>query len=513
MNGAAAVITTAVRAGVDTCFANPGTTEIHLVGALRESPSIRPILCLFEGVCTGAADGYARMAGRPALTLLHLGPGLANGVANLHNAQKAHTPVINLVGNHARRHLNNDSILASDIAGIARPVSVFVRQTTVVEDSARDFAAAHRAAVEHLGVATLILPADVQWSELKGDQASPTLRGSHRTYDSRDVATAAAALRAARPAALLLGGNALLERGLVAAGRIQAAVRCRVFCTRAPARIEAGPGIPIVERLGYFPEASAAQVAGVGCFVLAGTNNPAAIFAYGDGPTHVIPHDRHVVELARALDDATAALEALADELAAPAPVLTARRRPELPGGKLSSRNLADTLAAVQPDQAILVDEANTSAANLFEAAGAARVTYLGLTGGAIGIGSPLAIGAAVASPDRPVIAVQGDGSAMYTLQALWTQARERLHVTTVICANRSYRILDVERERAGIARLEGPAATLIDLTDPTIDWVKIAHGMGVEGSRAATPRELSEQLSASVAAEGPHLIEAVLET
>lgn len=512
MNGAQSILETAARAGVEVCFANPGTTEIHLVGAFDEVPAIRPILGLFEGVCTGAADGYGRIAGRPALTLLHLGPGLANGAANLHNAQKAATPLINLIGTHATRHLNNDSILNSDIPGIARPVSLFVREIRVADEAARDFAVAYQAAVAQRGVATLIVPADVQWDDVTAPP--PTEIAPWRgLYDDDRVAAAAAALRADAPAALLLGGEALLDRGLLAAGRIQAAAGCRLFCKWAPARIESGPHLPVVERLGYFPEASAAQVADVATFVLAGADAPAAIFAYRDGPSQVIPPGRSVVHLARPADDVVGALEALADHLRAPQPKVQSRPRPQVPGGGLSARTFGAVLAALVPEGAVYVDEANTSAPDFFEhAAGSAQFSYLGLTGGSIGIGSPLGTGAAVAATDRPVVVVQGDGSALYTLQALWTQAREQLDVTTLICANRSYDILKVEQVRAGIARLGPRAAALMDLTEPVVDWVKLAEGLGVPASSASTVADLGHQLRTAVDEAGPHLIEVVLE-
>jgi len=511
MNGADAVVAAAKLAGVDVCFANPGTTEVHLVAAMDTAPSIRPVLGLFEGVCTGAADGYARMAGKPALTLMHLGPGLANGLANLHNARMARVPIVNLVGTHATNHLNNASLLNSDISAFAAPVSSFVRESRVSREAARDYFAAHSSAIERREVSTLILPADVQWDEV--DNMPAVLPSRRRaTFDSSLVAAAAEALKAGAGAAILLGSDGLLERGLRAAGRIQRRVGCRILCKRQPARIESAPDLPRVERLGYFPEQFSAQVKDIDSFVLAGTEEPAAIFAYKGGPTHIIPEGRSVQLLARTEDDVVGALEALADHLSAPSATFSGASRPDLPTGVLDASLLGAALANLVPDNAIVVDESITSGPDFFEqAVGRFRMSYLSLTGGAIGIAAPLAVGASVACPNRPVVVVQGDGSAMYTLQALWTQAREHLNVTTIICANQKYRILGVEHRRANAEVNSAPMSAMMDLVNPALDWTALAKGMGVPATRARNGQELARQFADAVREPGPHLIELMM--
>lgn len=511
MNGADAVVAAARLAGADVCFANPGTTEVHLVAAMDATPAIRPVLGLFEGVCTGAADGYARMSGKPALTLLHLGPGLANGLANLHNARMARVPVINLVGTHATNHLNNASLLNSDIAAIAAPVSSFVRESRVGAEAARDYFAAHLSAIERREVSTLILPADVQWNAVGALPAAlPTVR--RPTFDQSLVQEVAETLRSRSRSAIILSSDGLQERGLRAAGRIREAVGCRLLCKRQPARIDSAPDLPRIERLGYFPEHFTAQVKEFDTFILAGTEEPAAIFAYKDGPTHIIPEGRAVRTLARTDDDVVGALEALADYLSAPQATFSGSPRPALPEGVLDSSTLGTALANLVPDGAVVVDESITSAPDFFEqAVGRFRMSYLSLTGGAIGIAAPLALGAAVACPDRPVVAIQGDGSAMYTLQALWTQAREGLNVTTIICANRKYRILGVEHRRADAEVTSTPMSAMMDLTNPALDWLALAGGMGVPASRAHNGKELAEQFQRGLGQPGPHLIELMM--
>jgi acetolactate synthase I/II/III large subunit len=511
MNGADAIIAAARLAGVEVCFANPGTTEVHLVAAMEAAPTIRPILGLFEGVCTGAADGYARMSGKPALTLLHLGAGLANGVANLHNAKMARVPLLNLVGTHATNHLNNASLLNSDIPAIAKPVSGFVRETRVSREAARDFFAAHISAAEQRQVSTLIIPADAQWESVEAlPKLLPTLR--RPTFDRSLVQHAAAALKAGTKAAIILGADGLLERGLRAAGRIQRLTGCKILSKRQPARIESAPDLLRVERLGYFPEHFMAQVKDIGSFVLAGTEEPAAIFAYKDGPTHVIPPGRDVCSLTRVEDDVVGALESLANHLSAPDAIFTGAPRPALPTGVLDSSSLGIALASLVPDNAIVVDESITSAPDFFEqAVGRVKMSYLSLTGGAIGIAAPLAVGAAVACPDRPVVVLQGDGSAMYTLQALWTQARECLNVTTIICANQRYRILGVEHRRSNAEVSSAPLTAMMELTNPPLDWTQLANGMGVPASRARNGQELADQFARAVQAPGPHLIELMM--
>lgn len=510
MNGAEALVRTAAAAGVDVCFANPGTTELPIVRALDAVPAIRPVLGLFEGVCTGAADGYGRMTGRPALTLLHLGPGLANGLANLHNARRGRTPVVNLVGDQATWHVAADAPLTSDIDSLARPVSGWLRTASSSRTVAADLAEAVAAASAGV-VATLVVPADCQWSDADGPAAALS--------PMRPPAAAAAGVAAAAEAlggrtVLLLGGSALSERGLLAAGRVASATGARLLCETFPARMERGGGLPAPERLPYFPDAATAALVGAAALVVAGAAEPVSFFGYPGQPSSLVPAGTPVEVLARPEQDAAGALEALADRVCGEAREGVRQSVPSsaLPTGPLTPTGAGLVLAAGQPAGAIVVDEAATSGLPWWKAAATALPhTYLGLTGGAIGQGLPCATGAAIACPDRPVIAFQADGAGMYTLQALWTQARERLDVTTLICANRSYRILVTELSRAGVST-PGPAAhALTDLHGPVLDWVRLAEGMGVPGVRVETTEALRVALERSLAESGPHLIEMVL--
>jgi len=512
MTGAEALLKTAAAAGIDVCFANPGTTEMSLVAALDAVPSVRAVLGLFEGVCSGAADGYARMTGRPALALFHLGPGLANAIANLHNARRARSPVVNLVGDQATWHQAADAPLTSDIASLARNVSLWVRQSQSAGQVAQDAAEAIAASLgTPAGVATLILPADC----LSGDAAGPEkpiAPAMPQQVAADAVELVAARLRVNSRAAIALGGKALSARGQRAAGRIAQATGCHLFSECFPARFERGPDLPAVDRLPYFPEWVAVFLEGVRTLVLAGAREPVAFFGYPGTPSRLTPEGCTLLSLATAEEDVEAALEALADALDAPAaPPPSARTAPALPSGDLDAAAAGTVLALLQPEGAIVVDESNTTGVGYFQAAASGpRHTLLTLTGGAIGMGPPCATGAAIACPDRTVIDFEGDGSALYTLQALWTQAREQLHVITLICANRSYRILTVEAARAKME--SGPQAlSLMDISRPQIDWVQLARGLGVPGTRADSVDSLRQALSAAIAEPGPHLIEVVL--
>jgi acetolactate synthase-1/2/3 large subunit len=513
MNGAESVIHLAREAGVEVCFANPGTTEMPLVVALDAVPGVRAILGLFEGVCTGAADGYGRMADRPALTLLHLGPGFANGIANLHNARRARSPVVNLVGDHATWHVAHDAPLTSDIVSLASPVSAWVRIARTAEDLAGDFAQALAEASRPPGqVATLIVPADCQWDPGGKPVRPRPVAESPAVGDARIEATAAR-LRESRAPALLLGAHAARERGLRAAARVAAATGARLFCATFPARVTRGAGLPAVERLPYFPEQAIATLSGVDALVLAGERAPVSFFGYQGAPSR-LEAEGSVVELAAAHEDAAAALEGLADALDAPRrPAADPEAPPPAPpAGPITPPSLGAALALHQPEGAIVVDEGATSGLSHFVAAQSAPPhDYLALTGGAIGQGLPCATGVAVACPDRKVIALQADGSGLYTLQALWTQAREGLDVLTVLCANRSYRILQLELARAGVSEPGPLARSLTDLSKPVIDWVALARGMGVPGVRVETTERLLAEIEASFAEAGPRLIEVVL--
>jgi acetolactate synthase-1/2/3 large subunit len=515
VNGARALLSTLVDAGVDVCFANPGTSEMHFVAALDDVPAMRGVLCLFEGVVTGAADGYGRVTGRPAATLLHLGPGLGNGLANLHNARRAHTPLVNVVGDHATYHARYDAPLQSDIQSIAGPVSGWYRSTARADDVAGDAADAVAAAMGPPGcVATLVLPADASWSESSTGPCPPRPVGRRTVVPADAVDEVAKALRSGERTALLLGGSALRADALHAASRVAVTTGAALLGETFPANLERGAGIPAVERLAYFAEMAQSQLEGVRHLILVDTTRPVSFFAYPGKASDLAPEGCTVHTLARPGEDAVVALEVLAEAVGAPAdggtpaPAL----RPERPTGPLTTESLAAAVGAVLPEGAIVVDEGNTSGLFISGAtAGAPRHDWLTLTGGAIGIGLPMATGAAVAAPDRPVLCLQADGSAMYTIQALWTQAREGLNVTTVVLSNRSYAILNIELHRVG-ADAGGPQARrLLDLTEPDLDFCALAQGMGVPAHRAESADDLAAALETGFTEAGPSLIEVLL--
>ena len=512
MNGAQAVIRTLTGCGVNVCFSNPGTSEMHFVAALDAVPAMRGVLCLFEGVATGAADGYGRMTGRPATALLHLGPGLANGLANLHNARRASTPLLAVIGDHATYHKRFDAPLESDIGALAHSVSGWVRRPAGSADAGTAAAGAVAAALAPPGrIATLILPADVSWSEGSEPAAARPVPAAAPVPDDM-VDAAAAALRSGEPCVILLGGPAT-RRGLEAASRVASATSARLLCETFPARHERGAGIPAVDRLAYLAEFATPQLSGARHLILAGARDPVSFFAYPGRPSSLVPGDCQVHMLAGSGDDAPGALAALADLVAPDAkPLPQQPGRPGLPDGDLTAERAAAVIGALLPEGAIVSDEANSSGPWLPAAtAGAPPHDWLTLTGGAIGQGLPLAAGAAIACPGRSVIALEADGSAMYTISALWTHAREGLDITTIIFSNRSYAILRMELDRVGATAAGKAARSLLDLSRPDLDFVNLAAGMGVPAVRARTAGELAAQLRQAIAEPGPHLIEAMV--
>ena len=515
MNGAESLVRTLVDGGVTVCFTNPGTSEMHFVAALDKVEGMRSVLGLFEGVVTGAADGYGRMADRPACTLLHLGPGLGNGLANLHNAKKANTPVVNIVGEHATWHIAHDAPLTADIEGIARPVSHWVRTSPDAKGVARDAAEAIAAALTPPGqIATLILPGDTAWNEGAGPAALPEIP-RRRAVPAEAVEAAARTLReAGRDAMLLLTGPALRERPLEAAGRIAAATGARVMAQWSNARTQRGAGRFAVNRIPYPVDQALAVLKDVRHLILVGAKAPVAFFAYPDKPSVLTPEGCEITRLAHLEEDVAGALEALAEALGAartPA-ALQAPHRPERPAGALTPETIAAGLAALLPENAIVVDESVTTGRGFFPlTAGAPPHDWLNNMGGSIGFGLPVATGAAVACPDRKVICLEGDGSGMYTVQALWTQAREGLDVTTVVFANRTYAILKGEMANVGAGNFGRKALDMLEIGRPDLDWVSLARGMGVEAGRATTAEEFCRQLAAGLRVQGPYLIEVVL--
>ena len=514
MNGAESLVRTLADVGVEVCFANPGTSEMHFVAALDRVGGVRCVLGLFEGVATGAADGYARMADKPASTLLHLGPGLANGLANVHNARRANTPMVNIVGDHATYHKEYDAPLTSDVEGVARPFSDWVRTSTNGRLVARDGAAAVAAAMAPPGrIATLILPADASWNEADGPAPLPSIE--ERAAVSPEVITEAArVLRSSEPAVLLLSGLALREPGLSLAGRIAANTGARLLAQTHNARVERGAGRVAIDFLPYPVDKALAALADTRHLLLIGAKAPVAFFAYPNKPSVLSPPGCEVHRLATPEEDVVRALEALADELDAQvaAVPVQAHETPAPPEGAVTPDAVATAVGALLPEGAIVVDEAITaSPAFLSTTRGAPPHDLLQITGGAIGIGLPLASGAAIACPDRKVVCLQADGSAMYTVQALWTQAREGLDITTVILNNRSYAILKGELANVGARSAGRKALDMMELNRPVIDWVAVARGMGVEAGHAATMEEFNHQLAAGLISQGPYLIDLVL--
>ncbi len=513
-NGAQALIRTLVDSGVNACFTNPGTSEMHFVAALDSVPEMRAVLGLFEGVATGAADGYARMSDAPAATLLHLGPGLGNGLANLHNARRARVPIVNIVGDHATYHTRYDAPLQSDIETVARNVSRWVRTCQSAADLPRDALEAIAAATGPPGqVATLIVPADVSWSE--GAEPTTAPRPAAPALPRADLVEAVArALSGGGRTGLLLGGRALREAGLIAAGRIAAATGARLFAEVFPTRLQRGAGLPALERLAYFPEGATAQLDGLEQLVLVDAKPPASFFAYPGKKSDLVPDGCEVHELAAPTADVVGSLQALVEGLGADraTPVVQAPSRPAPPAGSLTAAKACAAIGLVLPAGAIVSDEALTSGLTLpASTAGAPRHDWLALTGGAIGQGLPVAVGAAVACPDRPVFALQAEGSGLYTIQSLWTMAREQLDVTVVIFNNRSYAILNIELARVGAGAAGPRASAQLDLSGPDLDFVKLGNGFGVPSRRVDTAEELIDALRRAIDEPGPHLVEVVI--
>jgi len=514
MNGAESLLRTLLAAGVEVCFTNPGTSEMQFVAALDRVDGMRSVLALFEGVVSGAADGYGRMRGVPAATLLHLGPGMGNALANFHNARRAHTPIVNIIGEHATWHRALDAPLTSDIDGVSRPVSDWVRTCEDGSALAGDAAEAVAAATAPPGgIATLIMPADLAWQD--GPPPGDVLpAAAPAAVDAERVRGVARALASGEPAAILVNGPVLRSHGLELASRVANASGARLLTDTFVARQERGAGRAVIGRLPYFAEEAREALAGIRHLVLVNTREPVTFFAYPGVPSRIAPDGCEIVSLADPGEDGIGALEALADELGAGSDraELAPARQAEPPAGDLTAETLALAIAAVLPENAIVSDESATSGGALLPATATAPPhDWLMLTGGSIGQGLPVATGAAIACPDRKVLALQADGGGMYTLQSLWTQAREGLDVTNVIFANRQYRILNIEFMRVGAGEPGPKARDMLDIGRPDLDWVALAEGMGVTARRATTLEEFNRALADFVPAPGPNLIELVL--
>jgi acetolactate synthase-1/2/3 large subunit len=511
MNGADALLATLINNDLTVCFANPGTSEMHFVAALDDAPQMRGVLCLFEGVATGAADGYARVRRTPAATLLHLGPGLANGWANLHNARRAHVPVVNIVGDHATSHAIYDAPLQSNIESLATPLEGWYRRTTSPKDVAQDAADAIAASFGPPGVvATLVLPADVSWNDVDAPASWPrAARPSAATLDEDDLALSVKVL-ATRKTALVLGGS-LTKEHLALARRIASVTSSGLLTETFPTIMDRGASVADAERLIYVPEFAIDQLKDYEALILLGAREPVSFFAYPNLTSRLAPDAAEIIDLVAPGEDPYQALVALADALKAPALTLDTGERPGAPHGELTTHSFAAAIGATLPEGVIVADESNTSGVHLF---GATRFApehqWMTLTGGAIGYGLPVAVGAAIAS-NRRVLALESDGSMMYTSQALWTMAREGLDVTVVGLSNRSYAVLTYELSRVGATSDGDASARMLDLDDPTLQLADLARSMGVASDRATTADELVVALERSYATPGPTFIEAVL--
>lgn len=511
MNGAESLLQTLINNGVEVCFTNPGTSEMHMVAAIGRTPGMRSILCLFEGACSGAADGYGRMTGKPACTLLHLGPGLSNASANLHNARKANSPIVNLIGDHATYHKKYDAPLNSDILTLSEPVSHWVRSVEDAQslpgDAVESVVVSNRKPGQ---ISTLIVPANCAWDESIDPLPASALDSTPQATDEQ-IKKAAEILTNGNSSILMLSNMALSEAALELADKISQATGARLFCDTFTTRLPRGAGRVSVERMGYFAEQATEQIKGVNQFVMVGTQAPIAFFAYPGKVSEFYPQGSLLHTLAEVSEDAEDALQKLVDELGAGSlePRRTKLEKPGLGSGDLTPLSVGSTFAELIPPNSIIVDEGATSALATYPlSAGAEPHDWLSLTGGSIGYGLPASIGAAVACPDRKVICLEGDGAAMYTIQSLWTMARENLDICVIIFCNRKYQILQIELARVGAQTMNKKTLDMLNLDNPDLDFVKMAQGMGVKANQARTIAEFNGLLAEAVSEQGPRLIE-----
>ncbi len=515
MTGAEIILQTAKNAGVEICFANAGTTELPLVAAFDTVSGIRPVLGLFEGVCTGAADGYGRITQKPAMTLLHLGPGFANSIANLHNARRAKTPIFNVIGEHASWHLAADPPLNMDIKSLAKPVSGWLKTSRSVNTLAKDTAEALNASL-YGQISTLIVPADYQWSDYNGkDITLPNFK--FEAPNRKKIQAAANLIKKSAKPALILGGRALRKEALMTAAKIKAATGCDLLMITFPAYLDRGAGLPKLKRIPYFPEQASALLAEYDSFVLAGAEEPVAFFGYKGGQSFYLNPKQKKARIDDDKEDTALALAELADYLGIrtnidTSSVLAGFTLPEMPSGKLNSQKLGAVIANLQPEDCIIAEEGVTAGAPYYALAQTLKPhCHMSLTGGAIGMGMPCALGAALACPDRQVINIEADGSAMYTVQSLWSQAHEKTNVITIICSNRKYFTIEFECRRAGLTSLGEAAAALINMDNPSLDWISLGKSMNVPAVCVTTAEEFAQEFKKALAEPGPHLIEAVL--
>lgn len=511
MNGAETLVQTLLASGVRVCFANPGTSEMHFVHALDQHPEMRCILCLFEGGVSGAADGYYRMKGEVAATLLHLAPGFGNAFANLHNARKAQSGVLNIMGDHADYHLRFEAPLKGDTVGVAQAVSHWTRVSSSAVKVAGDAAEAVQAARSKGGqIATLILPANTAWEDAKGIAVAappPSLRRPSQA----EVRAAAIALR--QPGAILMiDGPALFTDLGLLAKRVAKSCGARLMQPFFVSRFRRGAGAVKIERMAYRIEDNQKLLARASALILCGTARPAGFFAYPGLPSTPDDPDTRLIELCSREMDIDWTLQALAEELGEAeltSEDFVPEDRPTPAEGPVTMAKVGDSIAALMPEDTIIVDEGITASAHLAPALRRAPGhDVLTITGGSIGFGLPNAVGAAVACPDRKVVVLEGDGSGMYTLQSLWTMAREGLDVTTVIFANRGYQILREELTAMGVNEVGRNAQRMFDVEGPQLDWVALAQGHGVQAVRVSDMTGFNVAFAKAMGQKGPRLIE-----
>jgi acetolactate synthase-1/2/3 large subunit len=513
MNGAETLVETLLASGVKVCFANPGTSEMHFVHALDRHPEMRCILCLFEGGVSGAADGYYRMSGEVAATLLHLAPGFGNAFANLHNARKAQSGVLNIMGDHADYHLRFEAPLKGDTVGVAQAVSHWTRVCSASGKVANDAAEAIQAARAKGGqIATLILPANTAWEDASSFAVASPPPALRRPSEA-EVKAAAHALR--QPGAILMvDGPALYTDLGHLAKRVTKACGARLMQPFFVSRFRRGTGAVKIERMAYRIEDNLKLLAGASSLVLCGTARPAGFFAYPGLPSTPDDPETRLIELCSREMDIAWTLQALAAELGEAQ--LTPEDfvpddRPAQAEGTITMAKVGESIAALMPGDCVVVDEGITASAHLAPALKRAPGhDVLTITGGSIGFGLPNAVGAAVACPDRKVLVMEGDGSGMYTLQSLWTLAREGLDVTTVIFANRGYQILREELAAMGVNEVGRNAQRMFDVEGPSLDWVALAQGHGVQAVRVTDMDNFNAAFADAMAQRGPRLIEVV---
>ena len=511
MNASDALIKTLINNGAEVVFANPGTSEMHLVAAIDNHPEIRPVLGLFEGVVSGAADGYARMSGKSAVNLLHLGPGLGNSFANIHNANKALSPMLNIVGDHATYHLKYNAPLTSDLDNLAKSVSDWVGRSSSVDDLCNLGNEAWQMANLFPGqISTLIVPADCAWGEYKGKIPAPFKTRSPLKIDDSLVPKSIEILKR-KNSILFIGGKFLDEKCIKLAGQISSTTGCRIVTDTFVSRIRRGAGLPKVEQVPYFSEMAEEFLKNTSGVVFLGTNAPVSFFAYPGKKSYLLSEETEILELCTPGQDGLSALQALSDESDASSinKELIQEKITEYPTkGKLDSLSIGPLIGALIPEESIISDEAATSSLLVTpHTLGSKPLDWLSLTGGSIGQGLPLAVGAAIAEPDRPVITLHGDGGAMYTIQALWTQARESLNITNIIFVNNSYEILKIEMDRVGAVKTGDRAESMFSLKDPKINWLKLSQSLGVPGFEPSTIEEFTKVFTHSTKNPGPSLI------